>query len=71
MATSEDTGDKPLLVDTKRGRKILDVGNTKYWELIKYGEIETVSIGRKRLAVYSSIEAYVARLRAAFAEKAA
>jgi hypothetical protein len=41
---------------------MLGVGNTTAWELLKRGEIESVSIGRKRLVVVASAKAYVARL---------
>lgn len=48
--------DKPLLVSGPRARKIIDVGNTKYWDLVKSGIIETVQVGNRRMAVYASLE---------------
>jgi hypothetical protein len=56
--------EKPLLISVNRGRRRLDLGHTKTWALIASGEIETVHVGRKRLIVVSSLEAFVARLRA-------
>lgn len=64
MVVAEDKRNEPLLVSTSRSRQLLDIGNTKVWELIAAGELETVSIGRKRLVTYSSLRAYVERLRA-------
>jgi len=47
---------KPLLVSGPRARKLLDIGNTKYWHLVKRGDIETVEVGGRKMAVYASIE---------------
>jgi hypothetical protein len=49
-------GMKPLTVSVKTARALLDLGNTKMWELIKDGRVDTVSFGRKRLVVYESLE---------------
>jgi hypothetical protein len=48
--------DKPLLVSAPRARKIIDVGNTKFWELVKEGLIEMADVGGRRMVVYSSLE---------------
>lgn len=53
-----------LLTIADTGPKI-GVGRTKVYELIEAGEIETVRIGRRRLVVAESIDAYVERLRTA------
>jgi hypothetical protein len=47
---------KPLAVSVKTARLLLDIGNTKMWELIKDSRVETISIGRKRLVTYDSLE---------------
>ena len=51
----------PLAIDVKRFKAILDVGNTKAYELINQGEVESFTIGAKRLVVVRSIESFVER----------
>lgn len=51
-----DITTKPLLVTGPTARKLLGVGNTKYWLLIKQGAIETVDLGGRKMVVYSSLE---------------
>jgi hypothetical protein len=48
---------KPLLVNNQTARKLIGVGNTKYWELVKAGQIKLVDVGGRKLAVYASLEA--------------
>jgi excisionase family DNA binding protein len=48
---------KPLAVSVKTARQLLDIGNSKMWELISEGRVETVRLGRKRLVLYHSLEA--------------
>ena len=43
----------------------LSCGRTTVYKLIESGELETVNIGRRRLVVAESVDAYVARLRTA------
>lgn len=50
---------KPLAVSVKKACHILDVGHTKMWELIRDHRVETVMIGRKRLVIYTSLEALI------------
>jgi len=47
---------RPFTVSTRTARDLLDVGNTKLWELIRDGVLDTIRIGRKRLIVYESLE---------------
>ena len=47
---------KPLAVSVKTACKLIGVGNTTMWALIKAGRVETVSIGRRRLIVFSSLK---------------
>jgi hypothetical protein len=54
---STTTSDRPLLVSAPKARKIIDVGNTKFWELVKSGEIKMANVGGRRMVVYSSLEA--------------
>ena len=50
---------KPLTVTIKRAREITGLGNTTLWKLIKDGQLKTISVGRRRLLVFSSLEAMV------------
>lgn len=52
---------KPLSVSVKTACALVGIGNTKMWELIKDGRVETVTIGRKRLVLYGSLEKLVTR----------
>jgi hypothetical protein len=46
----------PLLVSASKAKRLLDVGNTKFRELVKSGVIEmTDSLGRP-LVIYASLE---------------
>lgn len=49
--------DKPLLVSGPKARKIIGVGNTKFWELVKAGQIKMANVGGRRMVVYASLEA--------------
>lgn len=42
--------------------RVLRIGRTKTFELIKSGELRTVTIGRRRLVPVTAVEEYVARL---------
>jgi hypothetical protein len=53
---------EPLLVRHKDAQRALGCGNSKYWELVKAGEIEVVGNGAMSRATYASVKAYVARL---------
>jgi hypothetical protein len=66
-------GLEPLLVRHRQAQDMLGVGATKYWELVRGGEIEVVGTGAMSRAVYASIKKYVAKLlaEAAAAERAA
>jgi len=57
-ATSDATakGVKPLAVPVKTACKLVGVGNTTMWALIKAGRVKTISIGRRRLIIFSSLE---------------
>jgi hypothetical protein len=48
---------KPLLVPNPTAMKILGVGNTKYWELVKQQRIKLVQLNGRKMAVYASLEA--------------
>lgn len=47
---------EPLVVSHPTARRLLDVGATKYWRLVKAGEIETIELGRRSMAKYASVK---------------
>jgi len=49
-------GARPLTVTVAMARKISGLGNTTIWALIKNGQLESTSVGRRRLIVYASLE---------------
>lgn len=51
-----ETNFKPLVVAPTTARKMLDVGNTKFWELVKERKIEMVQVGKRRMPTYASLE---------------
>jgi hypothetical protein len=57
-ALSDDglQGIRPLAVPVKIACRLVGVGNTTMWGLIKAGRVKTVSIGRRRLVIYVSLE---------------
>jgi hypothetical protein len=61
-ALSDDglQGIRPLAVPVKIACRLVGVGNTTMWGLIKAGRVKTVSIGRRRLVIYVSLESLLA-----------
>jgi hypothetical protein len=51
-----------LLLRHTAAKQMLACGNSKYWELVKAGEIEVVGKGGMSRATYASIKRYVAKL---------
>jgi hypothetical protein len=47
---------EPLLVTGPVARKLIGVGNTKYWELVKAGKVKLVVVGGRRMATYASLK---------------
>ena len=47
---------KPILVSRPRARRLIDVGDTKFSELVKAGKIEMVNVGGRGMVVYASLE---------------
>jgi len=47
---------EPLLVTGPVARKLIGVGNTKYWELVKAGKVKLVEVGGRRMATYASLK---------------
>lgn len=48
---------EPLLTTTKTARELLDIGNTKFWALVKSGKIQMVEVGGRRMVLYASLKA--------------
>jgi hypothetical protein len=59
LSDAESLG-RPLAVSVKSMCRLLEIGNTKAWELIRLGRVKTFQVGRKRLVVFESIERLVA-----------
>lgn len=47
---------KPITVTINTGLELTGLGRTKFYELINEGKIKTVTLGRRRLVVFSSLE---------------
>jgi excisionase family DNA binding protein len=56
---------EPLAVSPAKAWKMLDIGNTHGYELIKSGELESYRDGKSRKITVASIKARIARLVAA------
>jgi hypothetical protein len=46
---------KPISVTVEKTKRISGLGETKIWELIGNGTLESVSVGRRRLVIYASL----------------
>ena len=52
----------PLVCSIRDARVLLGgIGNTKVWQLVQAGELETVRIGARRMVKLDSIRALVAK----------
>jgi excisionase family DNA binding protein len=47
---------RPVLVTVKAARLLTGLGNTKIYQLIGEKRLKSITVGRRRLIVYSSIE---------------
>jgi excisionase family DNA binding protein len=50
---------KPLTVPVKMACQLVGVSNSTMWKLIAEGRVKTISLGRKRLVIYESLEELV------------
>jgi excisionase family DNA binding protein len=55
--------ERRLLYPISEASELLGIKRTLTYELIGAGEIETVTVGRRRLVPREALEAYVSRLR--------
>jgi excisionase family DNA binding protein len=58
-ASSRGESLKPLAVSIRRACELVGLGNTTIWKMIKEGRLQTMSVGRRRLVIYRSLEALV------------
>lgn len=64
--------DEPLVVSPRRARQLLDIGNTRLYELLAAEELQSFKDGPKsRKITVASIKAYIARRLAASQSQAA
>jgi hypothetical protein len=68
---SNDKRQTPAHASSSRPSRAWEHWQHEMWELFGEGELETVSIGRRRFVVVESLDAYIARLRARAAERGA
>jgi excisionase family DNA binding protein len=47
---------RPITVTIADAREISGLGNSTLWKLIGEGRLDTVSVGRRRLILYDSLE---------------
>src|SRR5439155_9834225 len=52
--------DEPLVVSPRRARRMLDCGNTRLYELLGAGHLQSFKDGKSRKITVASIKAYVA-----------
>lgn len=53
----------PMLYTIEQASAQLAIGRTRFYEIIRRGEIETVKIGRSRRITRQALEAFVDNLR--------
>ena len=54
-------GMKPLAGSVKTACGRLGIGHTKMWELIGAGLVDTATLDRRRIVIFASLEALLAR----------
>jgi hypothetical protein len=47
---------EPLLVSGPVARKLIGVGNTKYWELVRAGKLKLVVVGGRKMVTFASLK---------------
>ena len=53
---------KPILVSVADAARMLNIGRTAAWELVRKQKIKSVKIGRTRRVPVSAVQEYVQRL---------
>ena len=58
----QESGVRKRLMSVEEARRELDLGRTKFYELMKVGRLKTVKIGRLRKVTPEAIDALIASL---------
>jgi len=53
---------QPVLVTVDQVAKMLSIGRTAAWELVRQGKIKSIKIGRTRRVPIAAIQEYIERL---------
>jgi Helix-turn-helix domain len=61
MITNVETDIEPFIVKPRDARRLLSVGQTTLYQLLKTGELESFLDGRSRKITVDSIRRYIAR----------
>jgi excisionase family DNA binding protein len=59
MSPEKPQQTEPLAVSAKEAWRLLSIGQTTFYALLKAGKIETLTVGRKRLVKYASLKKFV------------
>lgn len=62
MKTDNRPSIEALAYDVPSAGRLIGVGTTKAWELVRSGELATVRIGRRRLVTRKALHEFVDRL---------
>jgi hypothetical protein len=62
-SNSLPAGLKPLAVTIQTAQNLIGIKNTKIWQLIGNGSLQTLSVGKRRLVLYASLERLIEMLR--------
>jgi hypothetical protein len=60
-STELNKDDERLVVSPRRARHLLDIGNTRLYELLAAGELDSFLDGRSRRITVDSIHGYISR----------
>ena len=52
---------EPFTVTTAEAQRLLGIGRSKFWTLVREGQTEMVTIGRRRLPTFASLKRLAAR----------
>lgn len=61
MTKVEVTGE-PLAYDVPAAGRLIGLGRTKTWELVRSGELASIRVGRRRLVTRQALQELVLRL---------
>src|SRR3954447_19118541 len=62
MNTDQDFTDEQLLLTTVQAARVLNIGRTTIYQLIKQGDLHAVHVARSCRISWAELERYVARL---------